>query len=452
MRPTHQTRPRRWIALAVRTAGGAALLAGGAGVYVGLVSTRPAPPTDPQSRAAMVVEVVEASEIPVARRWIGTGEARPLREADVEAEVAGVVRERPEGIDAGEPIQEGDLIVGIDARDYQEALEAAQQAIASLEAQIESLDVEQESLEGWVALAEEEVQFARRELNRALAAQEKGVATQSEIDSLERELRRAQRIETEVRQRLSLIPPRRQDLRSQLRRLRAEAEQTKLSVERSRIVSPIDGVLQKVEVRVGERVAVGEPVARVVNLSEIEVPLRLPMSAGAEIETGSPATIEADGPSGLTWSGRVARVAPEADPRTRTLTMFVEIEQPSAAPAPGMLLPGQFVVGRVTSPRVRDRVIVPRRAVQGDRVFVATGDPTSVERREVTIAHYLEGRYESISTEDTEWAVIADGLSPGERVVVSNLQDLEAGAIVEVESAGTTEARGSGDGAVGALR
>jgi multidrug efflux pump subunit AcrA (membrane-fusion protein) len=78
---------------------------------------------------------------------------------------------------------------------------------------------------------------------------------------------------------------------------------------------------------------------------------------------------------------------------------------------------------------IEPRVLVPRSAVQRDRVMVVNGDGRA-EPRIVNVSYYFEGAFPDLHPIEREWAVISAGLGPGERVIISNLDDLDPGTPV----------------------
>lgn len=399
------------------------------GILVALWLTKPSPQLAPTGERALTVRIITATEKPVARTWRGYGTARALNAANVASQVAGEVVERPDGIDAGAWVEKGDLLIQLDNAEFKERLAGASETIRALEAQLESLDVEQASLSDNVRLAEQAVTLYERELARARDAQSRGAATQNEIDRLERELTTQRRIAVDLRQRRDQLPIRRQEVEAQIRQQRAQARLAQLDVERARITAPISGVLQTVEANVGDWLAVGAPVARIVDRRRIEAPMRMPISAGADLRVGDDLTLAADGPSGLTWTARISRIAPEADSGNRTLTVFAEHEQEANHVESGALLPGQFLIGTAQSRRAVSRIVVPRNAVVSDRVSIMNEDGR-VETRRVRVAFYIDDRFTDIDPTVTQWVALEDGLTSGDRVIVSNLDDLEEGLTV----------------------
>ena len=409
---------------------GVAVIAAGVGVYFFLQATKTQPGLAPIAQRALVVRAVPAVVRPVARPWVGFGSARAMSDISISAEIPGRVVERPPNVNIGAWVDRGDLIVRLDAAEYGDRLAAAEESVRALEAQVERVDVEGEALTESVALTESGVELSVRELLRARDAFERGAASENEIDRLERELTTRRRELTDLRQRLDSIPSRRQELFAQIGRARADEAAARRDVDRARVVAPVAGVIQELDANVGDRVSLGQRVARVVDLSRVEAPIRMPVSAAGEISVGDEMTLEADGPSGREWRGVVARIAPVAEEASRSITVIVEIEQDGRAVTPGTLLPGQFVIGSSRASRPEPRLIVPRFAVVNDRVFVV-GEEGIARSRPVRVLHHIDGVFADIDPAIREWAVLDNGVEPGEQVIISNFEEITDGSPVQ---------------------
>lgn len=424
--------------LALRVLLGLGVLGAGVGIAAALIATKPNPPTKPVNANALTVGTVPATTIELPREWHGYGTARAMTAADLAAEVSGRAVERPEAVEAGAPIAAGELIVQLERTDFEARLRAAREAVTQAEADLATLEVDEASWERQLELVEEQAAIERRELQQALTALESGAATSSEIDRRTKALRVLESQVSATRQQLERVPSVRQSRRAALERARAEATLTEENLRRTTIRSPISGVLQRVEVEEGELVPVGAPVARVVDLSRVEVPLRIPASAFGHVRVGDEALLRPDGPSTKDWTGRVARMAPEADPQTRTLTVFVEVRQDPGAFERGggetLLLPGEFVTGAIVGSRERARTVVPRRAVQEGSIFVAEpveGGAWAARRLEVDVLFHTSAELPQIDALERQWAVLETALPPGTPVIVTNLDELTEGRFVE---------------------
>jgi RND family efflux transporter MFP subunit len=429
MRPVPRRTGLAPLAIAVRFVVGLVVIGAGAGVFTVLTATRREAPRLEERERGVIVRTMTVTPTAARRWWEGFGVARALRASDVAAEVAGVVVDRPQRIDAGAWVEAGDLLIAIDADEFRERLERSRQLIASLEAELRGLRVETESAQESLALAEEAVDLTRNEVERLRDATGRGAATDVELQRLQRELTTFLRQAEDIRQRLNLIPTREARLEAQIQSERASARLAELDLERATIEAPYTGAIQTVEVNEGERVNVGDRVVRLVDLRLMETPLRIPVSAVSDLQVGGRVELEAEGPEGRRWTGTIARIAPEADQSTRTATVFVEIEQEPRLDGDDILLPGQFLTARIYASRAGDEIVIPRTAVLDDRVIVVTPEGVA-QPREVRVSYHIEGAYPDLVPGETQWAVVREGLAPGERIVISNIQDIEPGTPV----------------------
>ena len=390
-----------------------------------------------QSDAALMpvqVRTIEAQLRAVDRTWDGYGTARSMNDASIVAEVGGRVIERPSAIEPGQRISVGTILLRLDSSDSTNTLNAANQAASAIEAQLDGLSVESERVGTQIELANDEIDAAQRDLERTAQAIEAGAGSVGELDIKTAAVRRVQREVETLKERLEMIPSRRAQLLAQLAGQRASASTAQENLDRAVIRSPIAGVIQSVNADKGDWVALGTPIARIIDLSQLEIPVRLPASAIRWIRLGDEIQLWQGDPIGEpNQIGVITRIAPEADTANRTITVFVEVEQdPNAG---DRLSPGRFVLGRVRSPDDEPRFVVPRRAIQGNRVMIAVPQDSGayrIEVRPVTTAYSIEGKIESLDPNEDQWTVITSGLSRGDLVVVSLLDQISEGLLVEV--------------------
>ncbi len=426
-----------WMVFLPRALAVLVLLAGAFGIFKVLMATKHQSEKRPPAVAAVVVHAIDAEHRPTDRVWSGFGTARTMRSADIVAEVAGRVIERADAIEAGTRVKQGDLIVRLEDTDYLNALDSAQQAVKAIEAQIEGLGVEEEQTRLQVQYASEEIETAKRDLGRIDEAIAAGAGNAGERDSVYSALLRSQRQLAALRQQLDLIPSRKLQLQAQLSSQRANARVAQQNVDRSSIRAPFPGELQSVSPREGDWVAMGTSVARIVDLSRLEIPLKLPASSSSWVRVGDEVRLWVRDPVGEpNWIGTIVRVAPEADVSSRTITVYAEVTQdPSNSER---LLPGQFVHGRVMTHDEHDRVILPRRAVQSDTVFVAgrlEDEIRLIEKVPVRVAYSFEGLRPEIDPSETQWVALELGYEPdpGAHVVVSLLDQVVTGMRVRLD-------------------
>jgi len=441
-----------WLSRILRSLAGVLAVVVALSLFRYLASTREAPRQRQEAASLPVVQAVECASLPIARRWTGYGTTRAMDAADIAAEVAGRVVARPDRLEAGVTVEAGELLLKIDPTDYEQRVRWARQQADSVEAQISGLEVEEARLAEQADLAREEVAIAERDLARARDTLARGAGNESQVDARLQALKAANRSLAAVLSSLETIPSRRASLRASLESARADLRMAEENLARTEIRAPISGVLQDIGLKLGEWARAGEVVARVVDLRRIEVPLRLSQAAAQSVASGDGVTLRTEGPLRLSWAGTVVRVAPESDASLRSLTVFVEVRQSPEGDPRTLLRPGQFMMGEVTSSQTEPHIVIPRHCVDVDTVLIAAplretdpappdgaARPMVVMLAEVNVAHHLEGRFAEVSAAETQWAVLQDkgvsrdrALKPGDLVLVSNLESLRPGDLVDV--------------------
>jgi hypothetical protein len=122
------------------------------------------------------------------------------------------------------------------------------------------------------------------------------------------------------------------------------------------------------------------------------------------------------------WDAEFVRFSDEVDAQTRTMGVVVAVDRPFDKIVPGYRPPiskGMFVQVVLRGVRQGARLVVPRSAVRGGAVYVADQD-NRLRRRSVDVL-FSQGRL----------SVIAEGLEPGERVVVSDLVPAVEGMLLQ---------------------
>ncbi len=428
-----------------------AIVAFAMGVYALLVSTGTTAPKSEVGAGLPRAIVFKATREPVQRQWRGYGSVDALNTADVPARVTATVEAIPGRVLPGNAVAKGDLLVQLDPTDFERRADAAQQTLADLQAQQALLAVEKQSLDQRLELDADDVRLLSDEVGRIEKLYQRGAANQQDVDRTRRELIAARSRQVSTKEALDRIEPRQAQLEAQIASQKSTLRLAQLELERTRIVSPIDGVIQAVDVEVGENLTPGQRVARVVNLQRLEVPLRLPASARRDVTIGDQVTLTANRTK-RQWPATVSRIAPEDDPQTRTVAVYVDIEQPDALTAYGtsrqaeLLTPGVFVSGTVTANEPQMRWVVPRRSIRGGRVL--TVKDGVLQSMDVAVDHVHEGEFAGLGLPDDQWAVLdetqGDMFQGGELVLVNVSGDMRDGAAVTAVLATTVAHDGVG--------
>jgi cobalt-zinc-cadmium efflux system membrane fusion protein len=170
------------------------------------------------------------------------------------------------------------------------------------------------------------------------------------------------------------------------------------------VKAPAPGTMVSVLVTAGTVVTPGQPMFVLSDLRRVWMLASVPEQRLGQLRVGSDAWVSVQAEPGRRFPARVAQVADQLDPATRTLEVRLELENPR-----GVLKPEMYATAEIPIGGARRGLFVPSTAVQsvsgGDVVFVELG-PGRYVMRPVRLGRALDGRME-----------IAEGVSPGERVV-----------------------------------
>ena len=195
---------------------------------------------------------------------------------------------------------------------------------------------------------------------------------------------------------------------------------------RHTIKSPIAGVLDDRYVDLGEIVAPGVPVARVLTIDRLKVVGGVPERFGPYVSQGGSAVLNFDVLPGQSIDGTIAYVGAAVDPQNRTFPIEILLDNPE-----GRLKPQMVANVRVATERLRDVIVVPQdvvlRTEDGYAVFVVAEGPggTLAEARAVGLGPSFENE-----------VVVATGLAAGDRLIVTGHQMVDAGDRVREVSEG----------------
>ena len=197
---------------------------------------------------------------------------------------------------------------------------------------------------------------------------------------------------------------------------RASLAQTDDQLSRSRLTAPFDGVVSDRVRRVGEEVARGEIVARIVNPEELEIRLFVPLRHVRAIQPGHVVDVVADKRH---FTATVSTIVPAGDPRTQSFEVLVK-----APPVEGLLTAGNTVEVRLPLGEPQRRLAVPRDALiiraEGQHIFRL--DPDERAERIVVKPGIADG----------DWIAVDGPLKAGDRIVVRGGESLRGKEKLEV--------------------
>ncbi len=194
-----------------------------------------------------------------------------------------------------------------------------------------------------------------------------------------------------------------------------EGESAGTPRSRYTVKTPLNGVVQSVEVRAGMSVTMGQTLARINGLDPVWLEVAVPEALAGAVHVGDTARVRLSARPGEPVEGRVTAILPALADASRSLRVRVELPNPE-----GRLRPGLSAQVELAGDTTQTALAVPTAAL------LHTG-----KRTLVMVAHE-GGRFEpvevTVGRETGSRTIIRDGLSEGQEIVVSGqfLIDSEA--------------------------
>jgi membrane fusion protein, multidrug efflux system len=214
---------------------------------------------------------------------------------------------------------------------------------------------------------------------------------------------------------------------------------TSIVVRDTRVMAPTNGIVSKRQVEAGEHVARGAAMFEVVRNDVLELVAAVPARAAGAVRVGQTVRFVADGRN---FGGRVARLSPTIDPATRSITVYVEVPNPS-----GAIRGGTFATGQVVSRTVSDVLAIPRDAIH----YSADGSAQFAYRIANDAIEYATLKT-GVSDDRLGLVEVVEGLKAGDRIITGNVGNVGRGMRVSVAGTGDNGRRGSGGGRNGSGR
>ena len=285
-------------------------------------------------------------------------------------------------VDEADRVKAGDPLVQLDDRDYRAALEGtkARLEVVRANASLHRIDAE-----------------------RVRKLRAENYASQSELDSAQTLLRVD---------------------RAQIAQLEAEVAQAQVNLDYTVLRAPTDGVILAKLKEVGEMALPGGfagsgELIRLANLDELRAEVDVSEADLARVRLGRKAEVVPDAYPDRRYDARVVKLYPQVNRQKGTLKVEVSISNPDEALLPDMSVRIHFLgdaePAQAGGPAL---VLAPRSAVRSD----ANGSYTWV----VTNGRL---RRQALRTGPSqgEQAVVLEGLSGGEALVVGEVEDLVEG-------------------------
>lgn len=191
------------------------------------------------------------------------------------------------------------------------------------------------------------------------------------------------------------------------------------------VKAPAAGQIEERITDVGEMVAPGAPIARLIQTGVVKVTAGVPERYVQGLRIGLPVTMTFDALNGRTVEGKITFIGAAVSERDRSVPVEIELNN-----AGGQYKPEMMVNLSILKDRLRNVVVVPRtglvRVENGYQVYVVVPDAKGE-------GYVAEARQVELGASDRGNVVITAGLKPGERIITVGQSKVNPGEHVSFE-------------------
>jgi len=268
-------------------------------------------------------------------------------------------------VQEGDSVRKGDILAHIESKDYEIAL----------------------------ARAEAAYKLAKSEYERDKSIYDKGVIPTSALDANKTNMQTAQ----------------------------ADYENAKLLYSRTRVTSPMDGIIRRMDAKIGLQLSVGDPIAEILEIDRLKGVIGIPESDVPAVKKLDMVEITIQALNNKKIAAKVHFLSPSPGTIARLYNLELEIDNKE-----GEIFSGMFIRADIVKNVYQNSLAVPFYSVisRNDEQFVYIEENGFAQKKYVSLG-IME-----------KWMVqVTDGLNPGDKLIVEGHRDVENNQQVNVVQA-----------------
>ncbi len=401
----------------------------GAILLAGIASCSRGGEEQPPREMVRPVKMLTVAPAGSAREIRFPGRVRASQRVELSFKVSGPLFELP--AEEGQGVKKGDLLARIDPRDFETRIAGIESRIGEAKAELEAMETGARPED--LAILGAEVEAARavrlnaeQQYLRYRDLYVKRQVSKADFDRYKSEfdMASAQLATSEQNLEKGRTGARTEDIEAQKARIRgleADLKGARDALGDTYLKAPFDGLVARRFVDNFTEVRAKEPIVNFQDISKVEVLIDVPEMTMATVRRGSGITATAEFASapGRRFDLVMKEFATDADPRTQTYQVVLEMPQPEGVD----ILPGMTAtVSSRTGGGESASITVPASAVFANeagrsQVWIIDRESMTASMREVTTGD-LTG------TDEIE---IMEGVNPGETLAVTGVTRLRKG-------------------------
>lgn len=282
---------------------------------------------------SVAVEVARIQKAVIRDMELFTGSLLPNSYFVVAPKVAGRIEKLL--VDIGDSVKRGELIALLDDEEYVQ--------------QIDEARAELEVAKAHVIESQSSLDVSRREFKRAQALRQKKITSESELD-----VARAQYEAQEAKRKVTLAQVAQKEAALRGAMVRLSYTKIRASWENG----GEHRIIGERFVDEGAMLKANDPIVSILDINSLTGVIHVIERDYSKVRTGQEAIVTTDAFPGVTFTGRIIRVAPLLKETSRQARVEIEIPNPK-----GILKPGMFVRVKIEFAKKENATVVPLNAL-----------------------------------------------------------------------------------------
>ena len=302
-----------------------------------------------------------------------SGAVNPVTQVSVGTQVSGQIKELY--VDFNSEVKAGQLIAQIDPETFEFRVRQSQADVDAARAQVLTAQANVLASNAAISRSQVDVQEAQRDFERKKDLAEKQFIAQSEADKSRALVNTSAENLKASQAQLAVTNAQVKSAQANVAQREAALSQARIDLQRTKITSPVNGIVIKRAIEKGQTVAASlqSPELFVIaqNLSDMQVDASIDEADVSRISTGQRATFTVDAFPGQTFEGEVRQVRKAAQNVANVVTYVAVVGFTNTA---GRLLPGMTANVRVVTESRENVLKIPNSAM---RVRIAGVEPAT---------------------------------------------------------------------------
>ena len=335
----------------------------------------------------------------------------PSKSWDAIAEISGRIEWVSERLKTGSIIPKGTKLLSIDTSELKLAM-------SQISAQLNISNVKSKTTKSSLAVEQRNRNSLKKEVIRQQLLKKKGILPASTLEATERNLIKADVVLQNLKNALLIND-------AEKKVLVVQRKQVELDLTRAKLVAPFNIRIISITAHEARFANKGQVLFSADATDKTEIEARFPIGQLRPLIASKQGNSTFPGILGLDtivrlrtsshtieWKAKVERSAGQIDRQTQTTGVIVSVDDPYGKAQPGQrppLVRNTFVEVELHGKPKGKQVIVPNSAIHEGKIYVLN-EEDRLDIRKVKIA-FSQGRY----------AVLAGGVKPDEKIIVSDL-------------------------------